>query len=198
MRILLTGFEPFGGETINPSWQAVQSVAGRGCFADVHTVLLPTEYYRSVSVAVAAIDDLSPDIVLSVGQAGGRTAVSFERVAVNIVDSDVPDNAGNVFHTVNCFGGKDQLFSTLPLDEMVEKVRRNGLPAYVSENAGRFVCNHVFYGILKHIAERGLNVKAGFCHVPYIPEQTTDKPFKPSMSLDNITDSIVAALAVLI
>ena len=197
MKILLTGFEPFGGETVNPSWQAALKTAEKIDFAEVLTVCLPVEYYKSVEIAIKAVDDFCPDAVLLTGQAGGRTCVSFENIAVNIADSDTPDNAGKALHTVNFTGGPDRLFSSLPLKEMVDAVNKIGLPAYISQNAGRFVCNHVFYGVLKHISDNNLNIKAGFAHVPFIPAQTVNKPERPSMSLENITECMFAALAVL-
>ena len=197
MKILLTGFEPFGGEEINPSWEAVVRVAKKADFAKITPLLLPTEYYVSVDVAVNAIKELRPDAVLSVGQAGGRASVSFENVAVNIADSDLPDNSGRILHTVNCYGGPDRLFSTMPLKEMVDAVNKRGFPAYISHNAGRFVCNHVFYGVMKYILDEGLNIKAGFSHVPFLPGQTLQKPDKPSMSLENITEALLAALSAL-
>ncbi|MBQ4627663.1 MAG: pyroglutamyl-peptidase I, partial [Clostridia bacterium] len=148
MKILLTGFDPFGGEKINPSWQAVCAAAEKIDFAEVKTLLVPTEYFTSVKKAVTAIGEFSPDVVVSVGQAGGRASVSFERVAVNIIDSDSPDNTGLRLHSLNCEGGADKIFSTLPVEDMVKAVNASGLPAYVSESAGRFVCNHLFYGLL--------------------------------------------------
>ncbi|MBO4392088.1 MAG: pyroglutamyl-peptidase I [Clostridia bacterium] len=197
MRILLTGFEPFGGEEVNPSWQAVLKAAKKIDFAEISTVCLPVEYYRSVDAAIKAVNDFCPDAVLLTGQAGGRTCVSFENAAVNIADSDTGDNAGRTLHTVNCQGGPDRLFSTLPVKEMVDAVNKSGFPAYISQNAGRFVCNHVFYGVLKYVSENKSDIKVGFAHVPFIPAQTVNKPEKPSMSLENIADCLVAALEVL-
>lgn len=197
MKILLTGFEPFGGEEVNPSWLSVEEVARKADFAVITPILLPVEYFSSVEKAVKAITIISPDVVLSVGQAGGRACVSFENTAVNISDSDTPDNSGKILHSVNCENGPEKLFSTLPLRDMVDAVNAKGLPAYISQNAGRFVCNHVFYGILKHISDNRLNIKAGFAHVPFIPAQTVSKPERPSMSLENINETLIAALSAL-
>lgn len=198
MKILLTGFDPFGGEKINPSWQAVCAAAEKIDFAEVKTLLVPTEYFTSVKKAVKAIEEFSPDVVVSVGQAGGRASVSFERVAVNIIDSDSPDNTGLRLHSLNCEGGADKIFSTLPVEDMVKAVNASGLPAYVSESAGRFVCNHLFYGLLKYAFDNALPIRVGFIHVPFIPEQTVSRPNVASMSLENIADSIVSALTVLV
>lgn len=197
MKILLTGFDPFGGENINPSWLAVCAAAEKIGFADVKTLLLPTEYYSSVNIATEAIKTFMPDVVVSVGQAGGRASVSFERVAVNVIDSDTPDNAGVSLHTVNCPDGPDKFETTLPVNEMVKAVNDSGLPAYISESAGRFVCNHVFYGLSKYVSDNSLPVKVGFVHVPFIPKQTVARPNTASMSLENITESLVSALSVL-
>ncbi|MBQ6172229.1 MAG: pyroglutamyl-peptidase I [Clostridia bacterium] len=197
MKILLTGFEPFGGEEINPSWMTVKLIADTQPSADIFPLLLPVEYYKSVDVAINAVNDFAPDIILSVGQAGGRTCVNFENVAVNIADSDTPDNAGVILHTVNRINGPDRLYSTLPLAEMAEAINKKGFPVKISQNAGRFVCNHVFYGILNYISDHKLDIKAGFAHVPYIPSQTVKMPDRPSMSLENITECINAALSVL-
>jgi pyroglutamyl-peptidase len=197
MKILLTGFEPFGGEEINPSWMAVKSIADTLASDDIFPLLLPVEYYKSVDAAINAVNVFGPDVILSVGQAGGRTCVNFENVAVNIADSDTPDNAGVIIHTVNRINGPDRLYSTLPLAEMAEAVNKRGFPVKISQNAGRFVCNHVFYGILNYISANKLEIKAGFAHVPYIPLQTVKMPDRPSMSLENITECLNEALSVL-
>ncbi len=197
MKILLTGFEPFGGEEINPSWMAVKSIADTLASDDIFPLLLPVEYYKSVDAAINAVNVFGPDVILSVGQAGGRTCVNFENVAVNIADSDTPDNAGVIIHTVNRINGPDRLYSTLPLAEMAEAVNKRGFPVKISQNAGRFVCNHVFYGILNYISDHKLDIKAGFAHVPYIPLQTVKMPDRPSMSLENITECLNEALSVL-
>ncbi len=197
MKILLTGFEPFGGEKINPSWMAVKAIADTQYSFDIFPLLLPVEYYKSVDAVINTINSFEPDVVLSVGQAGGRTCVNFENVAVNIADSDTADNAGVILHTVNCKNGPDRLYSTLPLTEMAKAVNSMGFPVKISQNAGRFVCNHVFYGVLNYISDNKPDIIAGFAHVPYIPEQTVKMPDRPSMSLENITECIIAALSVL-
>ena len=198
MKILLTGFDPFGGENVNPSWLAVCAAAEKIGFADVKTLLLPTEYYASVNKVTDAINEFRPDAVVSVGQAGGRASVSFEHVAVNIIDSDTPDNAGVSLHSLNCTDGPDKFESTLPINEMVKAVNEAGLPAYISASAGRFVCNHVFYGVSKYVSDNSLPIKVGFIHVPFIPKQTVSRPNTASMSLENITESLVCALSVLV
>ncbi len=197
MKILLTGFDPFGGETINPSWQAVCKTAEKINFAVVKTLLIPTEYYTSVKTAVSAIERFSPDVVICVGQAGGRASVNIERIAVNIADSDHADNAGVCLHTVNCPNGPEKLCTLLPVQNMADAINSVGLPALVSDNAGRFVCNHLFYGLLKYVSDNKLPINVGFIHVPFVPEQTISRPNVPSMSLTNISDSILAALSVL-
>ncbi|GAA2672644.1 pyroglutamyl-peptidase I [Streptomyces lunalinharesii] len=192
-RVLLTGFEPFDGETTNPSWQAVRTAAGTPLdgFA-VHTVELPCVYGASLTALRTAIAETSPDLVVCVGQAGGRPDVTVERVAVNVDDARIPDTAGaEPVDEPIVPGGPAAYFATLPIKACVAAVRAAGLPASVSNTAGTFVCNHVFYGLAHLIATELPHVRGGFVHVPYAPEQVTDRA-RPSLPVDAMATALRA------
>jgi pyroglutamyl-peptidase len=198
MAILVTGFEPFGGEAINPSWEAVRRLNGDMGDVRIERLLVPTTYAESIATVTEAIDRLRPGAVVMVGQAGGRAEMSIERVAVNCDDSQAPDNAGVLREDAPIVvEGPSAYLATLPVKQIVAELRHAGFPAEVSNTAGLFVCNHLFYGVLHHIATQHLNTQAGFVHVPFLPGQVADKPGTPSMSLETIVaglDRIVAIL----
>jgi pyroglutamyl-peptidase len=182
-RILLTGFEPFGGETTNPSWTTVQAVrdAWTGD-AEVHVRQLPVDFSLVDGALQRAIDDTYPDIVVCVGQAGGATAVQVERIAINVDDARIPDNTG--FQPIDepvVPGAPAAYFSTLPIKASVAAIRCLGIPAVISQTAGTYTCNHVFYRLMHALAGTQDAVRGGFVHVPYSPEQTagTDRPSLP-------------------
>jgi pyroglutamyl-peptidase len=196
MTILVTGFEPFGGEAINPSWEAVKRLNGDVSGVRIERLLVPTTYADSIGTVTEAIDRLHPAVVLMVGQAGGRAELSVERVAVNRDDAQVPDNAGVVREDVPVVAeGPTAYLATLPVRQIVAGLRSAGFPAAVSNTAGLFVCNHLLYGILNHITTHDLGTKAGFVHVPFLPEQVLDKPGTPSMSLAAIVAGIDCIVA---
>ncbi|WP_116210585.1 pyroglutamyl-peptidase I [Streptomyces olivoreticuli] len=176
-RVLLTGFEPFGGETVNPSWQAVRAAAERPPEGIELTVAqLPCAFGTALDALRAAVTDTGPDIVLCVGQAGGRPDITVERVAVNLDDARIPDNAGaRPLDEPVVPGGPAAYFATLPAKACVAAVREAGLPASLSHTAGTFVCNHVFYGLMHLAATERPGLRGGFVHVPYAPEQVTDR-----------------------
>ncbi|MGQ4511555.1 pyroglutamyl-peptidase I [Streptomyces sp. DW26H14] len=187
MRVLITGFEPFGGEAVNPSWAAAQQVANaRPDGLDIAALRLSCVYGKSIEELRAAVADTEPALVLCTGQAGGRTGLSVERVAVNVDDARIPDNAGNqpVDEPV-VPGGPVAYLSSLPVKACVAAVREAGLPASVSGTAGSFVCNHVFYGLAHLIATERPALRGGFVHVPYAPEQVAGRA-EPSMSVTDI------------
>ncbi|MFC5910309.1 pyroglutamyl-peptidase I [Streptacidiphilus monticola] len=181
-RVLLTGFEPFGGESVNPSWQAVERVAATPPPGlDVHALLLPCAFDVSLDVLREAVARLGPDLVVCTGQAGGRPDVTPERVAINLDDARIPDNTG--FQPVDrevVPGGPAAYFSTLPVKACVAAIRAAGLPASVSHTAGTFVCNHVAYGLAHLLATEYPTVRGGFVHLPYAPEQVTARQ-QPSL-----------------
>jgi pyroglutamyl-peptidase len=174
-RVLLTGFEPFGGADVNPSWEAVSLAAAQpppGLQAEA--VLLPCVFGDSIAALRAAVRRTQPDLVLCVGQAGGRPDITIERIAVNLDDASIPDNAGRrpVDEPVVA-DGPTAYFGTLPLKACVAAIREAGLPASVSQTAGTFVCNHLFYGLMHLIATELPSLRGGFVHIPFDPAQVT-------------------------
>lgn len=198
MRILLTAFEPFGGETTNAALEAVRRVnAPSG--TELHKLTVPTVFGACVSVVTEAIDGLCPDAIVCVGQAAGRSAITPERVAVNLMDARIADNAGKqpVDEPIER-GGPAAYFSTLPIKRMCEAIRAKGIAAEVSNSAGTYVCNNLMYGALHALAVRNRNVPCGFVHVPCTPAQAAlHKPPLASMETDAIAKGLEAALAAL-
>jgi pyroglutamyl-peptidase len=195
MKILITGFEPFGGSTVNPSIQVVRAMASAPLDnVDLCTAMLPVDRITGPSTLVLAVDTYKPDVVLCLGQATGRTTLSIERVAVNLLDYHIADNSGALVTDEPVVpDGPAAYFVTLPVRDLLSAVRDACVPAELSLSAGTFLCNQVLYTLLHHIAVNGLAIKAGFIHVPALPEQVVDKP-APSMSLQTMTAGIRAAL----
>ncbi len=195
--VLLTGFEPFNGADVNPSWEAVRALDGwSGPGFQVAARELPCVFGRANLALFDAIDALQPDIVIAVGQAGGRNEISVERIAINVDDASIADNAGQqpVDATI-VDGGPAAYFGTLPIKAIVQSLRLRGFPAGVSQTAGTFVCNHVFYGLMHHAQGRAL--KGGFIHVPFLPEQAAGRTDgAPSMALGDIIDCLRIAVEV--
>jgi len=194
MTLLLTGFAPFGGETLNPSWEAVRRLDGER-LGDLPVVAaqLPTEF----GAALRALDELlerhRPTLVVAVGQAGGRAELSLERIAINVDDARIPDNAGRQpIDEPVVAGGPAAYFSTLPIKAMTRVLRDAGIPAAVSQTAGTFVCNHVFYGLQHRL--QGSGVRGGFIHIPYLPAQAAAQPGAPSMALETLIAGLRLAL----
>ncbi len=196
-RILLTGFDPFGGETINPSWEAVRVLHGRRVGG--HLVVarqLPTEYAASLRVLKAAMRELKPSIVLGVGQAGGRTQLSLERVAINLQDARIPDKAGaQPIDAPVIAGAPTAYFSTLPLKAMLAALHDAGIPAGISHSAGTYVCNHIAYAML-HLAAARRGTRAGFIHLPYLPAQAARTHGAASMALQDMVRGLTIAMRV--
>jgi pyroglutamyl-peptidase len=194
--VLLTGFEPFNGASINPAWEAVRALDGwAGAGFQVVTRELPCVFGLSTRLLLDAIEECKPDIVIAVGQAGGRPDITVERVAINVDDAPIPDNDGwQPLDATIVATGPDAYFATLPIKAMVQAMRERGVAASVSQTAGTFVCNHVFYGLM-HFTH-GLPLKAGFIHVPFLPEQVSDKPGVAGMELAQMIDALRAAVEV--
>ena len=192
-RVLLTGFDPFGGATLNPSWLAVQALHGRRLLGHILVAArLPTVFGDSLRTLQALLAQHRPALVVCVGQAGGRSALSLERIAINVDDAPIADNAGaQPIDTPVVPGAPAAYFSTLPIKAMRAALRREGLPAEVSQTAGTFVCNHVFYGLMHALATQPelRHTRGGFVHVPWLPEQGT-----PSMALDDVVRGLRVAL----
>ena len=195
--ILLTGFDPFGGETVNPSWEAVRALHGRRVGG--HRVVaqqLPTEFAASLRLLKAAMRELKPAIVLGVGQAGGRAQLSLERVAINLQDARIPDNAGaQPIDEPVIAGAPAAYFSTLPLKAMLAALHETGLPAAISHTAGTYVCNHLAFAML-HLAAARRGARAGFIHIPWLPTQAARRHGAASMALDDMVRGLTIALRV--
>jgi pyroglutamyl-peptidase len=197
--VLLTGFEPFNGATINPAWEAVRALEGwQGEGFQVEVRQLPCVFGDAIEDLTALIDELHPDVVIAVGQAGGRPDISVERVAINVDDASILDNGGQQpVDTAIAADGPAAYFSTLPIKAIVHALRARGLVAGVSQTAGTFVCNHVFYGLMHHAATQPQPIKAGFIHVPFLPEQAAARPdAPPSMALEDIIAGVKLAVEV--
>lgn len=196
--ILVTGFEPFGGEAINPSGEAVRRLDGR-LIGDAYVVarILPATFAGSGPALAAAIDEVGPDIVITVGQADGRTALSLERVAINLQDARIPDNDGaSPVDEPVVPGGPAAYWTSLPIKAMASALRQEGIPAEVSQTAGTFVCNHLFYSLAHLIATQRPALRGGFIHIPLLPEQAARNATKyGSMSLGTIVAGLEIAIA---
>jgi pyroglutamyl-peptidase len=194
--VLLTGFEPFNKETINPAWETVRALegwAGQG-FA-VEVLQLPCVFGEANRVLDEALARCKPAVVIAVGQAGGRVDLSVERVAINVDDAPIADNAQRqLVDEPVVAGGPAAYFSTLPIKAIVAALRGAGLPASVSQTAGTFVCNHVFYGLMHRTT--GMDVRAGFIHIPYLPEQAAAHPGSASMALADMVKGLKIAVEV--
>lgn len=193
--ILLCGFDPFGGETVNPSWEAVRSLRGRGIAGHrVAAVQLPTEFSGSLRVLRKALRETTPAIVLGVGQAGGRAQLSIERVAINLQDARIPDNAGaQPIDEPVIAGAPAAYFSTLPIKAMLEALQVHGLPAEISNTAGTYVCNHIAYAML-HLTAKKRGVRAGFIHIPFLPAQVARRHGVASMAQADVERGLAVAL----
>lgn len=194
-RVLVTGFEPFGGAAVNPSWQAAELVAAAPPDGlDVTAVQLPCVFGESIAALRRAVAEVKPELVVCLGQAGGRTGVTVERVAVNVDDARIPDNAGaQPIDEPVVADGPAAYFSTLPVKACVAAMRGAGVPAALSNTAGTFVCNHVAYGLAHLLATELPGVRGGFAHVPWTPEQVVDGT-EPSLSADVVADGVRALL----
>ena len=194
MKLLLTAFTPFDGEKINPALEAVKLVKDRIGNLLIVKLEVPTVFGKSIDTVRDAIEREKPDFVLSIGQAGGRAEITPERVAINLDDARIPDNEGNQPIDEPIFpDGENAYFSTLPVKAMVEAIRKEGLPSSLSNSAGTYVCNHLMYGVLYYLDKRPV-IKAGFIHVPYIPEQTKNKKEMPALELSEIGRGLEAAI----
>ena len=193
-KLLLTAFTPFDGERINPALEAVKLVKDKIGNLEIIKLEVPTVFGKSIDTVREAIEREKPDFVLSIGQAGGRAEITPERVAINLNDARIPDNEGNQPIDEPIFpDGENAYFSTLPVKAMVEAIRREGLPSSLSNSAGTYVCNHLMYGVLYYLDKRP-SMKAGFIHVPYIPEQVKNKKEMPALPLSDIVRGLEAAI----
>ena len=198
MKILVTGFDPFGGEPTNPAIESVKRIDDNIEGAEIIKLEIPTVFHKAADVVEEKIKEVKPDVVLSIGQAGGRYGITVERVAINEDDARIEDNEGNQPIDVKIReDGAPAYFSTLPIKAMVEEIKKEKLPASVSNTAGTFVCNHIMYQDL-YLAEKYGNIKAGFIHVPFLTEQVVDKKDTASMSLEDIVKGLNAAIRAIV
>lgn len=199
MKILVTGFDPFGGEPINPAIESVKRLPKEIEGAQIISLEIPTVIHKSLQVIQEAVKKYEPDMVLSIGQAGGRSDITVERIGINIDDCRIQDNEGNQpIDEPIVKGGPAAYFVNLPIKAMVEEIRKAGIPASVSNTAGTFVCNHVTYGVRHMLEVEGKGRKSGFIHIPYLPKQVVNKPGQPSMSLDDIVKGLTAAISAMV
>lgn len=191
----MTGFEPFGGEAINPSLEVLKLLPKKIKDFEVITQQLPVVFGKSLEVLYAAIEKEKPDAVLCVGQAGGRKEITVERVGINVDDARIPDNEDNQPIDEKIFeDGENAYFAKLPIKAMVEAMKRQDIPAMVSNSAGTYVCNHLMYGLLYYINKNNRNLQGGFVHIPFITEQVKDKENVPAMELEDIAKGLELAI----
>ncbi len=195
MKVLVTGFEPFGGETVNPSWEAVKLLTDKISGTEIIKKLLPTDFSAGERELLSAIDEFAPDAVLCTGQASGRAALSIERVAINLRDASIADNSGYKPTDEEVFPEGDRAyFATVPTKAMLSALKEADIKAELSLSAGSFVCNDIFYTLLRRLD--GSGIPGGFIHLPLSPEQAAKKdPQPPSMSLEDMAKGLEIALA---
>ncbi len=194
MKVLVTGFEPFGGESINPSWEAVKALPDEINGAEIVKQRLPVTFRGVRELLPRLIVEERPDVVILTGQAGGRPNITVERVAINVMDSTMADNEGFTPEDEPVFeGAPAAYFATLPIKAILRALRSNGIPAGISNTAGTYVCNTAMFTALHTIAVRGLETTAGFIHVPFSHAQALDKS-RPSMAQETINRAVEVAV----
>lgn len=200
MKVLITGFDPFEGEKVNPAYEAVKLIPDTICGAQIIKKEIPTVFTKAGQAVEEAMEEHNPDVVLCVGQAGGRSMISIEKVAINLAEARIKDNEGNqpmdkALHE----DGENAYFTNLPCKAVVKELRDNKIPASVSYTAGTFVCNDVMYHVLYLISKKYNNVRGGFIHVPYALEQVVEKPAGvPAWSLESIAKGLELAIKAIV
>ena len=190
-KLLITGFDPFGGESVNPSWEAVKLLPDTVGNYQLYKLQIPTVFGLAPQKVLEAARAIEPDVIISVGQAGTRDFITPERIGINMRSARIADNAGRIPVEERIVpGGPDGLFSTLPAAAMVDAIRAANLPATISNTAGTFVCNDTLYSLLHHY--QGTPVRCGFIHVPWLPEQGT-----PNLTLEHTVQALIAAISAL-
>lgn len=196
MKVLLTGFEPFGGETVNPAYLAVTMLPDLIAEAQIIKKEIPTAFYESRDKLRVYIKEAQPDVVICIGQAGGRAGITIEKVGINLVEAGIPDNNGNqpmdeaIDHT-----GATAYFSNLPIKKMVQEIRNSGIPASISYTAGTYVCNYLLYCLLDEIEKNHPQMRGGFIHVPFATQQGIGKSNStPTMEVSTIAKALEEAI----
>ena len=193
-KLLITGFDPFGGQTVNPSWEAVKELPESIGDYRITKMEIPTVFGAAAQKVIATAEELRPDVILCVGQAGGRRAITPEVVAINLQEAGIQDNAGNQPINMPVVpSGPAAYFSTVPVREMVKAIASDGIPTALSYSAGAFVCNDVLYRLLHHFNET--DTRAGFIHVPFLPQQAKEN--QPSMPQEQIVKALTLAISAL-
>lgn len=188
-KLLITGFEPFGEEKINPSWEVLKLLPDEISGYAIHKLLLPVVFGDAAQIVIDEAGKICPDVIISIGQAGGRDAITPELVGINLRNASIPDNCGNKpTDEPIILNGEDAHFSTLPVRKIANRITENGIPSKVSYSAGAYVCNDVLYTLLSHYKDS--DVLVGFIHVPYCSEQNKE----PYMSLDDIAKALTIAI----
>lgn len=196
MKVLITGFEPFGGEKINPSSEIVKALPDTLAGAEITKLEVPTVYGKAAGIVLGKIKETAPDIVIMLGQAGGRASVSVERIGINVNDSAAPDNSGQKIENAPIVpGGPAAYFSTLPIRDIVAGLKETGVPAVISNSAGTYVCNSLFYGTMHGLSSEKRPAAAGFIHIPYLTSQVLDRNL-PSMSFETMLKGIEKAVEI--
>jgi pyroglutamyl-peptidase len=199
MKILVTAFEPFGKETVNPALEILKLLPDSLFGQTILKLTVPTVRYKSVNAIIEMIETHHPDVVLSLGQAGGRADITFERIGINIDDYGIEDNEHNMPTDEKVVeNGPDAYMVNLPIKDIVHNLRDALIPASVSNTAGTFVCNHVIYAVRHYCETNQLNIKSGFIHVPFLPQQVVDKPTFASMPLEIMEKGILLAIETII
>lgn len=194
-KVLITGFDPFDKEPINPAYEAVKGLADEINGVQIIKVEIPTVSYKAINKTIELIESEKPDIVINVGQAGGRFGITPEKVAINLNDFRIKDNEGN--QPLDCpivEGAAPAYFTTLPVKAIVENIKAAGIPSTLSYTAGTFVCNQVMYGVAEYIDRNNLDIKSGFVHIPFMTEQVLEKKNQPSLSLAQLTLGLEALI----
>jgi pyroglutamyl-peptidase len=200
MKILISAFEPFGGESINPAFEAVKRLPDVIAGVQVIKQEVPVVFNLSIQQVVARLDEIQPEFWLGVGQAGGRFDITVERVAINVSDGRIADNAGYqpVDEPIDP-AGETAYFASIPIKTIVAEIRNQHIPASVSNSAGTYVCNHLMYGVLNHIHKNHLRMRGGFIHIPFLPDQAVTKPSTtPSMALELMIQALETAVQVMV
>lgn len=199
MKILITGFDPFGEENINPAWEAVQRMPNYIKNVQIKKIQIPTVFEKSAQMTIEVAKQYNPDVIICIGQAGGRFGITPERIAINIDDARIPDNEGNqpIDRKIK-EDGENAYFTTLPVKAIVEALRKNNIPSSLSNSAGTFVCNHIMYQMLYYTKQYMPSTKVGFIHVPFLLEQAVNHLEQPSMSLETIIKGLVICIETIV
>jgi pyroglutamyl-peptidase len=193
-KLLISGFEPFGGYNLNSSQLVVEAISKESFTGlELFTVILPVDFDKAADALLSKVKEINPEIIIAFGQAEGRKALTPEKIAINLDSARIPDNAGELrVNKAIIEKGADGYFSTLPIEKMVEAVKECGLESEISLSAGAFLCNHIFYHLQHQLLERG--IKSGFVHLPLVNEQLAQYPDQPSWALEDLIRGVKAAI----